>query len=307
MTSKIPVGATVARAYRFAFGNLINNLGAIWLPVAIMWIVTYFFYRPYAASLLAAQDDPQMLVRAMPAFTALFLFGFVLVAAQIAALTREALGLRTGNAFLQFPFGSPMWRLLANYVLFMLAMLAISIAVLVAIFIGGLLIALIGSLASGIAGKVVAGFAGVVGVIALLCGTSYAWMRLSFLLAPVAVAEGRVTLIRGWHLTAGNFWRIFIIALSILIPLLIVEVVYIWAVYGSDFFPPLGAEPDVLAQWQAHQRQIALGATERMQQYWYLAYPIALLFGLILYGLIAGASVFAYRALVPAANSAEPA
>jgi hypothetical protein len=126
-------------------------------------------------------------------------------------------------------------------------------------------------------------------------------VRLSFLIAPVAVADGRISLIRAWLLTKGNFWRIFAVLLSVFIPLLIVEFGYLYAMYGGNLIPPLGTPvtPDAVAQWQQHQQQAMLAATERTQHYWYISYPLWLLFGLILYGLFAGISAFAYRALIP--------
>jgi hypothetical protein len=36
MVNKIPVGGTIAHAYRFTFGNIFNNFGAIWVPVLLL-------------------------------------------------------------------------------------------------------------------------------------------------------------------------------------------------------------------------------------------------------------------------------
>ncbi len=47
MAEKIPVGGTIARAYGFAFGNIVNNLGMIWIPVVILWAAAYFLQAPY--------------------------------------------------------------------------------------------------------------------------------------------------------------------------------------------------------------------------------------------------------------------
>jgi len=300
MIDKIPVGATIVRAYGFAFGNIVSNLGAIWIPAVLLWVAMYFFYRPHSSmAVQAAFGDPQAMARALPYFFAAFLVMFVLLTCQMAALTKEALGLRTGNAFMQFPFGAPMWRLLANYVLFALAMIAIYVAVFVALLVGALMLGLVASQISGTAEKLILALVSAIGVIVVLCGTAYAAVRLSFLLAPVAVAEQRVTIVRGWQLTRGNFWRIFAILLSVLIPLIMLDLIYVYAIYGRDFLPPMGAGPDALAQWQQHQQQVAAAAMERTQQYWYIIYPLGLLIGAVLYGLFAAISAFGYRALVP--------
>ncbi len=301
MTNKIPVGATIARAYSFAFTNIVNNLGAIWMQALILWICSYFFFAPYrGAAAQLATGNPQMIARAFPFFLAAFVLMFVLVAGQIAAVTKEALGLRTGNAFLQFPFGGPMWRLLASYVLFVLAMIAIYIVILVATLIGGVVLGLLARVLAGPIITAIVALCAVLGLIAVFCAIIYIAVRLSFFLAPVAVAERHISLIRGWMLTKGNFWRIFVVILSIVIPLLFVEFTYIYAIYGGSLIPPLGSPitPQNLAQWQQHEQQLMLAATARMQHYWYLYYPLGLLFALIFYALFAGVSAFAYRAVV---------
>ena len=44
---------------------------------------------------------------------------------------------------------------------------------------------------------------------------------------------------------------------------------------------------------------------ERSRQYWFVAYPVGLAIALILYGMLAGASAFAYRALTATPGTAE--
>ena len=52
MTNKIPVGRTIAHSYGFAFGNIVNNLGAIWMPVAILYALYFLFAKRYMAAVL---------------------------------------------------------------------------------------------------------------------------------------------------------------------------------------------------------------------------------------------------------------
>src|ERR1700733_13348015 len=65
MAAKIPGGAPVAHAYGFAFGNIVNNLGMIWIPVALLWTATYFLQRPYLDATAGAMG-PQAALAAMP-------------------------------------------------------------------------------------------------------------------------------------------------------------------------------------------------------------------------------------------------
>src|SRR5665213_2030581 len=119
MAGKIPVGATIEHAYRFAFGNIVNNLGAIWIPAVLLWLGSYLFFQPRMLAVTQmSHNDPQAMLRMFPTFGLFFIGVFVLMTCQIAALTKEALGLRSGNAFVQFPFGAAAWRLLAAYLLY---------------------------------------------------------------------------------------------------------------------------------------------------------------------------------------------
>src|ERR1700755_2149910 len=139
MANKIPVGSTISHAYGFAFGNIVNNLGAIWIPVAILWVLTYFFQQDYWNAAIV-MGDPRTMVQAMPTMAAAVAVVFVLITAQIASLTKEALGLRTGSAFLQFPFGGDTWRLIGSYLLFFLVISLIYLLIaIVAAVLGGVL------------------------------------------------------------------------------------------------------------------------------------------------------------------------
>jgi len=297
MTKKIPVGETISRAYGFAFGNIISNLGAIWIPALVLFACSYLLSRPYAMRLIPG--DPDALRQAMPFFLLGLPLALVLTTSQIAALTKEALGLRTGNPFLQFPFGAPTWRLLAAYLLFMLAMIVIYVVGVIVALIGGIVLGILTNAFPADSGKMIVATIAVFSAFVFLCAITYIATRLSFLLAPVCIAEQRITLVRGWELARGNFWRIFLVLLAVLIPLFTVECVYIYVLYGDSFFPPLSSfsDPQAMAQFQQHQQQVTIAASERLQHYWYFTYSIGLLFVLLIYGLFAGLSAFAYKAL----------
>ena len=186
LVNKIPVGATIARAYGFSFGNIVNNLGAIWIPVAILYALAYLFHVQYmSATLRLMTHDPQSILIGMRFMFVAIIVSFVLLTAQVAALTKEALGLRTGSAFLQFPFGAAAWRLMGAYLLYFLVMIVIYIGCILVV--GGGIVAAIG-LQVGTVGKMITGLVVLAYVIVVLCGFFYIAIRLSFLMAPVAVA-----------------------------------------------------------------------------------------------------------------------
>jgi hypothetical protein len=293
MATKIPVGKTIARGYRFAFSNIINNLGVIWIPVAIMWAYSFFLFRPYMMQL--ASGDPQLIRRALPSLFLYLPVFFILISCQIAGLTKEALGLRSGNAFLQFPFGLPAWRLMASY---LFSMIVTYIAVLIVMTISIVVLGLAASAASGDAVTRVLGMVTKLVMLGVFCAFIYVGLRLSFLLAPVCIAEHRITVIRSWRLTRGNFWRIIAMLLAVLLPLLIVECGYLYAFYGTNLIPPIGQPMTPEAMAEFHQQQLILIASKRMQSYWYLTYPLGLLFALVMYGSFAGLSAFAYEEVV---------
>ncbi len=308
MAARIPVGGTIARAYGFAFGNIINNLGVIWIPVAILYALTFLFQGRYMqAALDVGSRNPQAMTAAIPFMFAALIVVVLLLTAQFAGLTKEALGLRTGSAFLQFPFGAAMWRLLGSWLLYGLVMIVIYIGF---ILINVVLLATMGGVlrGAGTGGTAMAiGLVTLVLMLVAICAFVYISVRLSFMIAPVVVAERKVSLVRAWELTKGNFWRIFVINMVLFLPLLILECVYIYYLYGPSFLPPMGAHvtPDQIAAWSQHQQEVSRLAMERSNRYWFVVYPVGLLVSLVFYGLFTGASAFAYRAVTQTDTASE--
>jgi len=309
MASKIPVGVTIARAYGFAFGNIVNNLGAIWIPVAILYGLLIAFSKPYSAAMVTmVSQDPQAVLSLMPYIFLGYAILFVLLTAQVAALTKEALGLRTGSAWLQFPFGAPTWRLLLAYLALFMVMMVLYVACFLVALILAAAAGFVAARQPGGASPAIIGVFAVLLVVAIFCAFFYCITRLSFLMAPVAVAEGRRTLQRSWELTRGNFWRIFVVLIAIFIPFIVLEFAYIFWMLGSSLLPPegLGAgSPGAVAAWQEQQRTMMMHSLQRTQDYWYIAYPVGLAVALVFYGLYAGASAFAYRGLTARKDSPE--
>jgi hypothetical protein len=318
MANKIPVGATIARAYGFAFGNFFTNFGAIWIPQLILLGSTFLLLPHFMAmqahmvhmtppapghppdlnaAKLVLQSNLRVLAAEGPYLLSWFAALFVSVTSMMAALSREALGLRKGSVLLAFPFGPTFLRLTAAYLL--LAIIAIALYILT--FIAGIVFgALIGLVAASVASSpFVVGIAVIVVIFAYIGAMIFVMTRLSYLVAPVAAAEKRISIGRSWTLTQGNFWRIVLIVLSVLLPLFAVEVAFIAWAFGTDFFRlPFGKTPAEIEAWSQHMRALNQALAERQQHYWYVSYPAFLVLGVVTYGLFAGLSAFAYRALV---------
>jgi hypothetical protein len=287
MAGKVPVGGAIVRAYSFAFGNIVNNLAVIWIPTAILWAANYFL-QPTMQSQIQAQHDPSAAFSHLPMLFGLMLIGIVMQSAQMASLTKEALGVRSGSAFLQFPFGAAMWRTLGSLVLLFLVMALLYFAMVLVMVIGGGILFAALSKSIGLA-------VGIVFLIAMLCGFLYVATRMSFLLPAVAVAEHKVSLIRAWQLTSGNFWRIFWTLFVIVVPFVIVELI----VLDMLLAPALhGFHANMSApELAAFQQQIVMAIQDTPRHYWYVTYPVGLLITLLFYGMYTGAAAFAYNAL----------
>ena len=120
-------------------------------------------------------------------------------------------------------------------------------------------------------------------------------VRLSFLVVPATVAEGRVGIIRSWVLTGGNFWRIFLIALCTLLPIMCLLIAIQVVIVGPDaLVPPLDALKN-----PAKQALFAAKQSRAMLEHLPLVMALSFLASPILNGLVFAPSAVAYRALVP--------
>jgi hypothetical protein len=123
----------------------------------------------------------------------------------------------------------------------------------------------------------------------IVCAATYVFVRLFFVLAPVTVAEEQVNLGRGWQLTAKNFWRLFAILLATVGPVFVLIMICEAFVLGPDSVMP-------------HSDGSFAATAARMDQmrpHLPVLYGLSFVFSPFLFGLVLGASAFAYRALVP--------
>jgi hypothetical protein len=315
MTTKIPVGAVIARTYGFAVGNFINNLGETWIPQAALLAADYFLLPRYlgvmrqfvpaavstnpaqnaAAAQAAAMHNLQLFASAAPAFSLLYLIAIICTCAMFVGITKEALGVRTGSPFLQNPIGAPTWRFLGALVLYALLIFAIYIAVFIVGVVGAMSAVAVGSAGTKAIAALVLGLVAIV----LVLGFIYVGARAGFLIAPAVVAEKRVTLATGWRLARGNFWRIVAVSLAVFLPVVVVELVAFSFLLGTQL-PPMhaGTSPQDIQAWSQQLNGQMLDLMGNMfQRWWYVTFPIMVVITTVLYGLLAGVSAFSYRAL----------
>ena len=312
--NKIPLETTIGSAYRFLFTRILSILGTLWLPLLVMAVLVMgILYAAVPHEWLAGHlpqipersgQGPHQIDKDMAAFAAvcrlyigpflmamplLTFVSLVMSSMMMVGLMRLSLG-QTKSQFVFFSLGGDVWRLVAAY--FLLCLIAIALfAVMIGIAVAGAVMA--GPYISK-GGAAVA--LAVLVVIAELCFFIYAMVRFSFFLPAVVVAEHRIGLGRAWELGGGNFWRIFVVILLIVIPVAIVggmiSNMTVMPILASEFmrFSDKPTAADLSAFFHALPPLIpvllAIGVLQRIANM----------------GLMAGAIGSAYNALAPKAE-----
>jgi hypothetical protein len=317
--SKIPVGRTIGLSYSFAFGDFLPLLGVLWLPLLLSGVAGFFvvlpIYQHMPDMLDAIARDPHGTQGFPPEMAATFrwsglfnLFSLAILSVIAVGVTREALGLRKGPRFVYFSFGIDELLIIAGY----LVIVALMVVAVIALFIVGGIVGVVGAsvFASGAAGHadpraMIGSGMALFGVLIVLVEFAfiYVFVRLSYLMIPITVAEHAFGVFRSWELTKGNFWRIFLITLAVLLPLAIVEVVALVFVYGSALVDVATAAHKNPGDFPHVMAQFMRGFGKVMPYVW----GVSFIFSPIIYGLWLAPAAFAYRALVPPAPEAGAA
>lgn len=295
--SKLPVGATIAAAYRFVFGSFIDLLGITWLPSVVMLAFGYVIDKTALPVQPPGADMVTPHGRVLLYIVPFELLAFAVIAVMITGIAQQALELRTGSAKFYFSVGKPVWRLIGAYLLVALTFLlgAFGLLLLAAIVTG---IAGLAAHAAG-GGKIAVGLLAVVAVLGLYGFLLYASARLTFFITPVTIAEGRISLRRAWAMGKGNFWRIVAIGLAVCAPILAMECAFLFATIPHDFFnvPPIAAGPPARAAYNQMVQAQTAAMQARNLQYWYVLDPYYLLLNTVFLGLVTGSQCFGYRAV----------
>ncbi len=278
--SKIPVIRTVAYAYSFTFGQLGSVIATAWLPMLVLAAASYLVAVNTYPPLIAALESG--IFGGMGSLLGLMLVWIavmiVLYSVIYVALTRLALGLPMKSGLVRVSLGAAEWRGVGS----ILALALIAFLFLIAY---SLLLRTATTMPAG--GGVVALLAAFAVYLAMI----FCVVRLGFLMFPANAAEG-AGLARSWELTAGNFWRIFAVVLLTALPLSCAFVLAEYAVLGSDYFLPPPAEGASAPAAMARQIQMTLDHLPALIALGTVVSPV-------FSGVMASASAFAYRALVP--------
>jgi hypothetical protein len=298
---KIPLEKIIGAAYRFFFSNILSILGTVWFPLLLMgaliaaslWAVlpASFFHGDFE------HFDKQEFLAVVPALIAVYpvvIFASLVLSAMIAVgITRRALGMTHGPTFIYFSLGAPVWRMVGAFILFFLGYI---------MFVGltvGVCVAVVFA-STKLDSKVLAGLIDAAVIIGAGCFMIYAIVRVYFFLPAVVVAEEHISFSRSWRLGRGNFWRIVLLALMIIIPVSFVggmiSQIFIMGSMGSNIqVLPENPSPEQTAHFFKMlftTMMPALAISYVLQQ-------------LAIAGLWYGAVGLAYRALVPASPPAQ--
>lgn len=292
---KIPVGPTIAFAYRFLITEIGTIVGIAWLPAALSSAVSYGA-RLYAAEHRALMDvgDPQTagtyLILSLASLVVL-LFASAMVAV---AITRAAMGQErpAGALLLYFAAGRSEWRMLSANIRYLFgtgALLALAVLIAAAAFF--------------LSGTPLDAPEQVRPTPATILAAAISWavflyagatiLKIGFLLPATIVSEEKGGLRRSFELAKGNFWRILAVMLALGLPLLLLvlagEVVVLRSALGpnfarmspAEFFQKAGDAMDAkLVPWQIFSAVLFILAS----------------------GLVYSGAAFAYRSVSPSSN-----
>jgi hypothetical protein len=315
--NKIPVFATVAHAYNFAFGHFLRVLGIVWAPLIILLAMNLMMTPGFLGDHAVTPDRAEVVRQGLRMAPLSLAITLIVRAMMATGVTELALGTHKGPSFVYFSLGAPVWRFIGAWLLSVLAMFVIIIG----LVIGLVILGVVGGMAFHASGLSQASSTVVTVVAVILCLFAfyavaiYVGVRLTFLIPPVVVAESEVNLARGWQLTRGNFWRIFLVGLGVFLPLFAIGLVLFLVIYGTTFYQAIidiiaiarqQASTDVVQQ-HIQQYSDAFGAkvSQESLRIWPFMAIYTLIAETIGYGLGYGASVFAYRALVSPPATAQ--
>jgi len=315
---KIPIGRTIGEAFDFALGRYLPILGVIWLPLALLMVAEYFILLPYFVQLFEfvqfaiqhAKDHPvppPEMATMRPYIWSIDALAVVVSIWIQVGIAKTVLGTRTGPLFAYVPVDLAELRVIGGYLVFFAILYGVIIALAIVIGIG---VAVVAALVSGgaydfsnMGGTAPWIFGGVaLCVFALVAAFTYIEVRLLFLLVPATVAEKRFGLWRSWELSRGNFWRIFVVGIGTLSPLLVLEFVLIFAFYILVILTIVANVAALKAHGGTHGGPAAVAGFMRLLWNYaavYGAVIAAIIVPLlpIFYGLRFSPSVFAYRSI----------
>ena len=243
---KIPVFATVSRAYGFLLGEIGTILRLAWAPFLAVAAFSFTYGGKIMEAAMRAKDNPSVALEMLPLQLLLGAVTFIAAIMVTVALLRVVIfGDRKPGLFVYLWFGASELRLVGAYLLLLVAIIASAL-------VAGVVFVLLGVIAAAV--PAAAALVGVA-VVVLMVVAIWAILRLT-LVAPAVVAENNLGVERSWKLMSGNALRMFTTLFLTNLPIAIVSTLVFMVVLGADFpwpdFKSLAAgKPDKDAVQQA--------------------------------------------------------
>src|SRR5579863_10443171 len=141
--NKIPVGATIAQSYRFAFRSFLKILGVMWLPMAITMLPGIFIQqRMIALQGQISAGNLSVFRQIWPILLPFYLVIFVLLFMQVIGIAKLALN-KAGPGWFYFSLGRPVWRLIGSFLLLIVAVFVGWLAMVLGAVVVGIILGLL--------------------------------------------------------------------------------------------------------------------------------------------------------------------
>ena len=274
---RVPVVATVRDSYIFTATHLGGIIGLIWVPMLLLTVMGFFSFQRYYNDFIEAMagSNPAALGPSVLMMLGYLVAALLIHAVMYVAVIQLALGSRTAPAIAHFAFGPLEWRMFRAFLA----------------FVGVLMALLIPAMVLGNAAQLAAppGMAmlGPLILLVMIYGVLLLTMpRFLALLPAIAVNETTPVLRRAWQLSQGNYWRLLAVLLAILVPVLVLFSVLELVLTGKPPVPVAGGQ----------QVQLIAGIMRARETLPMLS-GLGFLLSPLVVGLLAGASVSAWRSL----------
>lgn len=283
---KLSVGPAISRAYGFLFRRFFVVAGLSWLPAMLLGASVWYWMTKIGAELAQSAtlpSDTQQIY--LIASSVLLMLAITFFVSTIAVpLTQDAMGIRSEPVAAHFVVGGRELRLFFALIRFYVLLLAAA-----SLFAAGLSLAARFGFAQAHVNPAKTLWHGVALSTIVAASTAFLtlvlsaflWLRLSFLLWPLAAAERHVSLFRAWSLSRRQTGRLFLLSLAVIVPAYALQRGIEYALFGAEV-RAAGSAHAVLTALAPHAVMLSLIAATAMT---------------VLAALIAGASGAAYRDL----------
>jgi len=299
--AKIPVIATVSRAYGFLLGEVGTIVRLAWAPLAVGAAVSYYYGGQVMDGAIDSAKDPSRAMEYLGLNFIVSAVGFVtLVIAMVALLRIVIFGDRKPGLFIYLWLGAAELRLILVYALLVVAAIAALVA-------AGLVFGLLAALSAAFPALSVLL---VIGMFALVIATIWVSLRLS-LVPSVVVAENSLGVERSWELSRGNALRLFGVLFLTFVPYAIAITLVALALIGGDMpalppFPSVGEGSAAAAASEAYAKAMEewqLGLFKAMRARWLEFSVLGFVANLVSTALFAGSLGSAYTAVAGARSA----